>query len=247
MAAATTTTNGPLPRKNDQSLTHNEEFRQFVNSFCSNNRQTTTGSASLTNSSSTLILDKLFPIQHIFSCEIEPFKQAYIERNFSPPILFRDIRELGNDQAYTAYGALVDVPNTPGSVDILIAGTSCVDYSNLNNQKKNMEEKGESGATFYGMLRWIEKAKPPIVIIENVYGAPWNDKVALFEERGYSATFVRLDTKDYYIPHTRQRGYLFAVRNHNATNSSTAKGKKKGTQHDRNTKKIRDHQNGQIW
>ena len=39
-------------------------------------------------------------IEHVFSCEIEPFKQAYIERNFSPPILFRDICELGGDEAY---------------------------------------------------------------------------------------------------------------------------------------------------
>ena len=74
-------------------------------------------------------------LEHVFSCEIEPFKQAYIERNFNPPILFRDIRELGYDQAYTAYGALHDVPNQPGDVDILIAGTSCVDYSNLNTKK----------------------------------------------------------------------------------------------------------------
>lgn len=62
------------------------------------------------------------------------------------------------------------------------------------------------------MIKWIEKAQPPIVIIENVFGAPWDEKVAIFEERGYSATFLRLDTKDYYIPHTRQRGYLFAVK-----------------------------------
>ena len=38
-------------------------------------------------------------IEHVFSCEIEPFKQAYIERNFSPPILFRDICELDGDEA----------------------------------------------------------------------------------------------------------------------------------------------------
>jgi hypothetical protein len=38
-------------------------------------------------------------VEHVFSCEIEPFKQAYIERNFSPPILFRDVCELGNDTA----------------------------------------------------------------------------------------------------------------------------------------------------
>jgi hypothetical protein len=38
-------------------------------------------------------------VDHLFSCEIEPFKQAYIERNFRPPILFRDITELGADEA----------------------------------------------------------------------------------------------------------------------------------------------------
>lgn len=37
--------------------------------------------------------------QHVFSCEIEPFKQAYIERNFQPAILFRDICELGDEEA----------------------------------------------------------------------------------------------------------------------------------------------------
>lgn len=38
--------------------------------------------------------------EHVFSCEIEPFKQAYIERNFKPPLLFRDVCELGNYKAY---------------------------------------------------------------------------------------------------------------------------------------------------
>jgi hypothetical protein len=38
--------------------------------------------------------------EHVFSCEIEPFKQAYIERNFKPPLLFRDVCELGDPEAY---------------------------------------------------------------------------------------------------------------------------------------------------
>jgi hypothetical protein len=38
-------------------------------------------------------------IEHVFSCEIEPFKQAYIERNFQPPLLFRDVCELGDPEA----------------------------------------------------------------------------------------------------------------------------------------------------
>lgn len=40
-----------------------------------------------------------FDIEHVFSCEIEPFKQAYIERNFQPPLLFRDVCELGDPEA----------------------------------------------------------------------------------------------------------------------------------------------------
>jgi len=38
-------------------------------------------------------------VEHVFSCEIVPFKQAYIERNFQPPLLFRDVCELGDHYA----------------------------------------------------------------------------------------------------------------------------------------------------
>jgi hypothetical protein len=40
-----------------------------------------------------------FEFEHLFSVEIVPFKQAYIERNFHPPFLFRDVRELCNTHA----------------------------------------------------------------------------------------------------------------------------------------------------
>jgi site-specific DNA-cytosine methylase len=147
-------------------------------------------------------------VEHVFSCEIEPFKQAYIERNFQPPLLFRDVRELGGDTATTAYGAQVPVP---GDVDILIAGTSCVDYSNLNNQKQDIESKGESGETFRGMLKYVKKHHVSLVILENVCGAPWDKVVSFFDEIDYNANFVRLDTKKFYLPHTRTRVYLLAT------------------------------------
>lgn len=153
----------------------------------------------------------LIQIHHVFSCEIEPYKQAYIERNFAPPILFRDVCELGGDQAHTAYGALVDVP---GNVDLLVAGTSCVDYSNLNNKKKGMEEGGESGRTFFGMLNWVKRHQPAIVLLENVKSAPWAGVGEAFSDINYDAAWSNtFDTKNYYIPHTRQRGYLVATQN----------------------------------
>ncbi|KAA1132444.1 hypothetical protein PGTUg99_009453 [Puccinia graminis f. sp. tritici] len=151
---------------------------------------------------------KDFRVQHVFSCEIEPFKQAYIERNFQPPILFRDVCELGEDEATTAYGAKVPVPT---DVDMLVAGTSCVDYSGLNNQKKTIDAGGESGRTFHGMLKWVENSRPPIIILENVCNAPWPKVKEKFESIGYDAEFSRFDTKHYYIPHTRTRVYLIAT------------------------------------
>jgi len=46
-------------------------------------------------------------VEHVFSCEIVPFKQAYIERNFQPPLLFRDVCELGDNYACVARAFLV--------------------------------------------------------------------------------------------------------------------------------------------
>ncbi|KAI5788500.1 hypothetical protein EDC01DRAFT_169203 [Geopyxis carbonaria] len=149
-------------------------------------------------------------IEHVFSCEIEPYKQAYIERNFKPPILFRDIKELGREKATTAYGALLTVP---GDVDILIAGTSCVDFSNLNNRQKGIQAGGESGDTFLGMMAWVERHKPKIVIQENVKNAAWAEMRTYYHNSGYAAEYTHFDSKNYYIPHTRQRGYIMATPN----------------------------------
>ncbi|QRV87675.1 Serine/threonine-protein phosphatase [Ceratobasidium sp. AG-Ba] len=153
-------------------------------------------------------MGKTLTVEHVFSCEIEPFKQAYIERNFSPPLLFRDVCELGKSSATTAYGALA---NVPGDVDLLVAGTSCVDFSNLNNARLGIDEGGESSDTFHGMLSWVKRHRPPIVILENVCSAPWTEIVRKLEAVDYAAQPARFDTKQYYIPHTRTRGYCIAI------------------------------------
>lgn len=105
----------------------------------------------------------------------------------------------------------------PGDVDILIAGTSCVDYSNLNNEKQDIDANGESGRTFRGMMDWVKRHRPPIVLLENVCSAPWPKVQTYFEKNGYSATWSRVDTKQYYIPHTRTRVYLVAVDKKNSS------------------------------
>ncbi|CAG8374639.1 unnamed protein product [Penicillium salamii] len=145
---------------------------------------------------------------HAFSCEIVPLKQSYIERSFRPPVLFRDLTELGKDQAKTAYGALTDIP---GDLDILFAGTACVDFSLLNSHKKALHEGGESGATFDGLLQYVDRYRPRMVIQENVRAAPWGDVEVKWNEIGYMAVLTSVDTKHFYIPQTRERGYMIVI------------------------------------
>ena len=172
--------------------------------------------------------------KHLFSAEIVPYKQAYIERNFRPEIIFRDIRELAEDKstASTAYGGPVKIPS---NVDILVAGFSCVDFSKLNKWPKSLSDVGESGDTFRAILNYAKKYRPTIIILENVCGAPWdfikaiweNNQVSLIndyakgdghwrnvwdpEDPAYAASWLQLDTKDYYIPQTRNRRYMICI------------------------------------
>lgn len=41
-----------------------------------------------------LSLNPTLEFDHVFSAEIVPFKQAFIELNFAPKLLFRDIIEM---------------------------------------------------------------------------------------------------------------------------------------------------------
>ncbi|EME41991.1 hypothetical protein DOTSEDRAFT_89510 [Dothistroma septosporum NZE10] len=152
-------------------------------------------------------------VEHLFSAEIVPFKQAYIERNFKPPLIFRDITEITeafnseSPVATTAYGGKVPIPQ---DLDLLIAGTSCVDFSRQNSRKKGLDDGGESGNTWNAVLAFCKAARPGIVLLENVSGAPWDDMLADYEKIGYECSGVLIDTKDYYLPQTRQRGYMVA-------------------------------------
>jgi len=165
---------------------------------------------------------------HLFSAEIVPYKQAYIERNFGVPIVFRDIRELTaakdvGHEATTAYGAKAVVP---GDVDVVIAGTACVDYSMLNKKQKSIDDNGESGDTFRAVLSYAKLWRPRMLILENVFGAPWDEMFRLYEAEEYDVGGVLVDTKSYYLPQTRQRGYMLCL-DHRVFGSAGLKGVRK--------------------
>lgn len=153
------------------------------------------------------------PVKHHFSAEIDATKQAYIERNFRPRILFRDVRELGEENATTAttaYGA--DEP-IPGNLDILVAGFVCKDLSSLNSKRKTVDDQGETGDTWRAIYHYAKHFQPGIVLLENVKstGSVWDDVVIRWSNIGYEAAWMYCDSKAYYIPQTRERMYMIAI------------------------------------
>ncbi|KAI5294006.1 hypothetical protein KEM52_004868 [Ascosphaera acerosa] len=154
------------------------------------------------------VFGRTFKLHHMFSAEIEPFKQSYIQRNFSPELIFRDVNELVAEKAITAFGSEREVPT---DIDLLVIGFPCVDFSNLNLHKKDIEGQGESGHTFFGVMRYCTRAKPPLIVVENVCSAPWDKLVTYWERIGYTAFHTKVDTKNYYLPQTRERGYMICV------------------------------------
>ncbi|PLB48961.1 hypothetical protein P170DRAFT_464536 [Aspergillus steynii IBT 23096] len=152
--------------------------------------------------------DRTLPFRHLFSAEIVPFKQAYIERNFHPRYLFRDVNQLKDRVAATAYGSIEKVPK---NVDLLVAGFSCVDFSGLNNNRKTLDQQGESGGTFWAIVRHARVYRPRIMVLENVKLAPWTSIVQYLAEIDYLGIHVGVDTKAFYLPQTRERGYMICI------------------------------------
>ena len=118
-----------------------------------------------------------FDYEHKMSCEIEPFKQAYIARNFPGVPLFPDITKLSSIDDDGKGEKVVDVYGRPQFIpegDLFVAGTSCKDFSMLKTtRRKDIQDKGQSGETFLAAVEFLDLYQPPFAIFENVDGAPW--------------------------------------------------------------------------
>eukprot|EP00984_Skeletonema_dohrnii_P006149 scaffold2194_cov78-Skeletonema_dohrnii-CCMP3373.AAC.1 len=125
--------------------------------------------------------DHGFEYEHNMSCELEPFKQAYISRNFPDTKLFPDITKLTGGKTVTdVYGRAQTIPES----NLFIAGTSCKDFSMLkSSHRKDIEDKGTSGETFLAAVEYLEQEQPKMAIFENVQNAPWEKMQEYIEGR----------------------------------------------------------------
>lgn len=109
-----------------------------------------------------------------------------------------------------------DLTSLPEQTDVLCAGFPCQnlsmagDKSGIRGTKSNVVER---------MFRLIERSKPPIVLIENVYfmlhldrGRAMDWLLGRFETLGYRWAYRVLDTIAFGLPQRRRRVYLAATR-----------------------------------
>lgn len=91
--------------------------------------------------------------------------------------------------ATTAYGAEVEIPL---DVHILIAGFICKDLSRMNMKNKTLEDGGESVDTWLSVYNYAQRARPGIVLLENVKATKktWEDVVSHWKKIGYAADWV---------------------------------------------------------
>ena len=112
---------------------------------------------------------------HVFSCEADPPKQAWIKGMCCPHHLFSDIRELGQNYATDVVNNDDNEQSWVPDVFLFIAGFSCKSVSSLNLSRSQYQqscamEEGETGITFGGVRKYLLSRMPYMFLLENVVG-----------------------------------------------------------------------------
>lgn len=111
-----------------------------------------------------------------------------------------------------------------GEVDILIGGPPCQGFSNANRNSWSSDNPHNSLVNVF--LRYVEKIKPPILLMENVQGIAWTSKGGIrsgqcsvsehvltrLRKAGYIAFPKLLDAVWYGVPQFRTRLFLMGIR-----------------------------------
>ena len=175
---------------------------------------------------------------HMFSCEVKQSLQEWIagvfqESNTACGCCFSQAEDMGKQKAQCVkHSRLCDVP----TVDILIAGTSCKDFSKASPCHRTYKgdktmvlslpsSVGGSAETFHGFSSYLQKHAVSIVLFENVDTIDealdqsgsrqlTNLQVVIktLQIAGLSTLTILTDSALFGLPQQRRRYYLLAVK-----------------------------------
>lgn len=109
----------------------------------------------------------------------------------------------------------IDVHQIP-DFDLFTAGFPCQPFSTVGSRLGELDTRG---TLFYDIIRICEVKKPQYILLENVKGLcvgkhkPTFQKILSELERiGYDVRFAVLNSKDYGVPQTRERLWIFGYK-----------------------------------
>ena len=105
------------------------------------------------------------------------------------------------------------IKNNFCNFDLLFAGFPCQSFSSMGKQKGLEDERG---ALFFDIAAIIHSIKPKYFILENVKRLLTIDNkktfktiVSVLQKEGYDVSWWLLDSKDYGVPQTRRRIFIY--------------------------------------
>lgn len=143
-------------------------------------------------------------IETVAFCEIEPFCQKVLRKNFGQDaVIFDDVRTL---TAESLSRAGID----PESISLVAGGFPCQDVS-LSGKGAGLE--GERSGLWREFIRIVRILRPRYTVIENVPGLLGRglDRVlADLSESGFDAQWEVLPAVAFGAPHVRERVFIIA-------------------------------------
>ena len=105
--------------------------------------------------------------------------------------------------------------------DLMTYGFPCQDITALGNQKGLIDENGNltRSGLFYTAHNIAKNKKPKFLFAENVkalttkkFSQQFKGMLLLLEQTGYNTYWKVFNSKDFGIPHSRQRVYILSIR-----------------------------------
>jgi len=134
----------------------------------------------------------------VFASEIDKFAQQTYTKHFGSDYLHGDITKIEGES----------VPD----IDMRVGGFPCQAFS-IAGKRRGFDDC--RGTLFFDIARIMQSKRPKVVLLENVKGLLNHDKgntfrtiLSTLDELGYDAEWQVLNSKNYGVPHNRERVFI---------------------------------------
>lgn len=116
------------------------------------------------------------------------------------------------------YGDITKIePSSLPDFDLFTGGFPCQPFSTVGKRQGELDERGR-GTLFGDIIRICENKHPHYILLENVKGLltgkmrhTFDVIIAELQRIGYDTQFAVLNSKDYGVPQTRERLWIFGM------------------------------------